>query len=63
MVDDNELKVFYLLVCRSCGDPEKPLPMPFGSAEERGHWAAEHTRGTGHDSWWVYDEPRTVPRG
>jgi len=50
-------KTFYLLVCLECGDPDRPLPIPFGSAAERGKWAAEHTRGTGHDRWIVMDEP------
>jgi hypothetical protein len=45
--------VFYLLVCRECGDGD--LIMPFGSAEERGKWAGAHTSGTGHDRWWVQD--------
>lgn len=44
---------FYLLTCLEC---EPPLPMPFGTAAERGKWAAEHTRGTGHDRWIVKDE-------
>lgn len=52
-----EPKTFYLLVCLECGDPERPLPIPFGSPAERGKWAAEHTRGTGHDRWLVKDEP------
>jgi hypothetical protein len=43
----------YVLVCKEC-DPL--LPMPFASAAERGKWAAEHTRGTGHDKWFVRDE-------
>ena len=51
-------ETFYLLACRECGDPEKPLIMPFGSAADRGKWAAEHTRATGHDRWWVHDEVR-----
>jgi hypothetical protein len=42
---------FYLLVCRECGNGD--LVMPFGSAEERGKWAGGHTRGTGHDRWFV----------
>lgn len=44
----------YLLVCRLCGDGE--LVMPFESAQARGRWAAEHTKGTGHDQWWVCDQ-------
>lgn len=47
---------FYVLVCREC---RPVLPIPFESAEERGRWAAEHTRGTGHDQWFVKDV-RTV---
>lgn len=50
-----EEAMFYLLACRLCGDPEKPLVMPFGSPADRGGWAAEHTRATGHDKWWVKD--------
>lgn len=53
-----EPKVFYL-VCLECGDPERPLPIPFDSAAERGKWAAEHTRGTGHNRWWVKDKTVT----
>jgi hypothetical protein len=44
---------FYLLVCRECGSGD--LVMPFGSQEERGRWAGAHTRGTGHDRWFVTD--------
>ena len=54
-----EPKVFYLLVCFECGDPERPLPILFGSAAERGKWAGEHARGTGHDRWRVKDETAT----
>jgi hypothetical protein len=53
---------FYVLVCRECeGDvpPDRWLPIPFGSPAERGKWAAAHTRATGHDKWWVYDQPET----
>jgi hypothetical protein len=42
-------RLFYLLICRECA----PLVMPFGSQAERGKWAGEHTRGTGHDRWFV----------
>lgn len=48
-----ESGVFYLLVCRECGNGD--LVMPFGSQEERGKWAGAHTRGTGHDRWFVTD--------
>lgn len=43
--------VFYLLVCRECGNGD--LVMPFTSQAERGKWAGAHTRGTGHDRWFV----------
>ncbi len=36
--------MFYLLVCRECDDPERPLPIPFESPAERGKWAAERNR-------------------
>jgi hypothetical protein len=45
----------FVLVCRECGNGD--LVMPFSSAAERGRWAAEHTRGTGHDRWFVKDVP------
>jgi hypothetical protein len=44
-------RTFYLLVCRECGNGD--LVMPFDSPAERGKWAAAHTRGTGHDRWFV----------
>lgn len=47
----------YLLLCLLC---EPPLPMPFGSAEERGKWAAAHRDGAGHDRWCTWDEPQTL---
>lgn len=45
----------YVLVCRLCGDGN--LVMPFESAAARGKWASGHTRGTGHDQWFVKDLP------
>jgi hypothetical protein len=48
MADDG---LFYLLVCRDCGDGD--LVMPFDSPAERGKWAAAHTGATGHDRWFV----------
>ena len=54
----DEPKVFYLLACRECGDPERPLPMPFGDPAERGKWASGHTRLTGHERWLVWEETR-----
>jgi hypothetical protein len=56
--------MFYVLVCRDCGHGN--LPMPFESAEARGKWAAAHTRATGHDRWFVHDQPgasRLAPGG
>jgi len=47
---------FYVLVCRDCGNGD--LPMPFGSTAERGKWAAQHTRATGHENWLVLDQQR-----
>lgn len=47
--------IYYVLICREC---EPLLPMPFSTPEERGRWATEHTFGTGHHSWIVWDEPR-----
>ena len=58
---DEQAKVFYVLICRLCGDPDKPLPMPFESPAERGKWAAAHTAGTGHDSWFVIDQTEDGP--
>lgn len=51
---------FYLLICRVCGDDDLALPMPFDTPRERGQWAAQHRNGTGHDSWRVWDEPRSA---
>jgi len=56
-------EMFYLLACLECGDPENPLPMPFGNPAERGKWASEHTRATGHDRWWVKDHERDDTSG
>ena len=50
--------MFYLLVCLECGEGSDSLLMPFESAEDRGKWASAHTKGTGHDRWWVEDETR-----
>jgi hypothetical protein len=59
-----EEQTFYLLVCRECadGDPDGPPIMPFPSPAARGKWAAAHTKGTGHDRWWVKDERREPGR-
>ena len=55
------MSAWFLLVCRECW-PEATHEsvvgeMPFVSAEERGRWADEHKRGTGHDRWIVLDVP------
>jgi hypothetical protein len=50
--------MWYVLVCRECGNGD--LPMPFESAEARGRWAAAHTKGTGHDRWLVVDQEETA---
>lgn len=47
--------MFYVLACRQCGNGD--LMMPFSSPAERGRWASEHTRATGHDRWFVKDIP------
>lgn len=47
-------RTWYVLWCLDCGGD---VDMPFTSAEERGRWAAAHTRGTGHDRWRVLDVP------
>jgi hypothetical protein len=49
---------FYLLVCRECGNGD--LVMPFGSPAERGKWASGHTKGTGHDRWFVTETDRRL---
>ncbi|HEY6493306.1 MAG TPA: hypothetical protein VIZ43_08545 [Trebonia sp.] len=42
-----------ILVCRDCGDGDDANPLEFGSQAERGRWASQHTRETGHDRWIV----------
>ena len=46
--------MIYVLICRDCGHGD--LPMPFATPEERGKWAAAHTKATGHDRWFVIDK-------
>lgn len=59
-----DARVSYLLNCLECDARcRRPLAMPFGSPAERGKWASEHTRGTGHNRWLVRDEPRPVVSG
>ena len=55
----DEARDFYVLACLECGDPDRPLIMPFSSPAERGKWASEHTKATGHDRWFVKDQPAT----
>lgn len=42
----------FKLACRSCPVPKV---LAFASPAERGGWASEHTRVTGHRSWLVRD--------
>jgi hypothetical protein len=58
MTDEQDQRVYYVLVCRDCGDGDDALPIPFESAAARGRWAAAHTQGTGHDRWLVLDQRR-----
>jgi len=51
-------QTFYLLICRECGNGD--LAMPFGTPDERGKWAGAHTRGTGHDRWFVTEVDRRL---
>jgi hypothetical protein len=53
-------ETFYLLVCRESGNGD--LAMPFDSAADRGKWAAGHTRGTGHDRWFVTESTGRLSR-
>jgi len=41
-----------------CGNGD--LVMPFDSPAERGKWAGAHTRGTGHDRWFVTESTRRL---
>lgn len=52
--------MFYLLICRECGDGD--LVMPFDSPAERGKWAMGHTRGTGHCRWFVTESEHRLSR-
>jgi hypothetical protein len=56
VTDDVAAQFWYVLVCRDCGSGD--LPMPFSSPADRGKWASEHIRATGHDNWFVLDQPR-----
>lgn len=48
-------RTWYILVCRECS-PDLDMPMPFATPKERGEWASDHTRGTGHNNWLVLDQ-------
>jgi hypothetical protein len=56
-------EVVYVLACLLCGDQDHPSLMPFDSPGERSHWAGRHTRATGHDRWFVIDQPASGSRG
>ena len=47
---------WYVVCCRICDGDNVPMPIPFPTPEARGGWCAEHTKGTGHDSWLVIDD-------
>ena len=47
--------MYHVVYCREC-DPDLEVAFPFPTPEARGHWAAEHRRGTGHDKWLVFEE-------
>jgi hypothetical protein len=51
---------YYLLACLECSGPDDPLIMPFESPATRGRWARSHTAATGHDRWYVKDEPHNA---
>lgn len=55
-------EVWYVIICRECNDIEDPVVvvMPFESPEERGKWAADHRRSTGHNRWYVVDQPERL---
>ena len=45
-----------IIVCRTCStDADMVALIPFASWSDRGKWASEHTRGTGHASWLCLD--------
>jgi hypothetical protein len=48
--------IYYVLVCLECDGDGPVTPLPFESADARGRWASEHTKGTGHDRWVVTDQ-------
>lgn len=60
MLDGEPKRLFYLLICRECGDGD--LVMPFDSPAERGKWAAAHTAGTGHQRWFVTESAARLSR-
>jgi hypothetical protein len=40
-------KVFFLAICEECNEGRRPIPMPFGTDEDRERWCEGH-RTTGH---------------
>ncbi len=42
----------YIIICREC-DPDLEAPIPFSEQRERGKYVDEHTKGTGHNSWFI----------
>lgn len=56
--------IFYLIACLPCDeDSGRPLPIPFGDQAERGRWASEHTKATGHDRWRVWTRQQREESG
>jgi hypothetical protein len=59
--DPDMTETWYVILCRVCNpdlEDARNLWMPFETAEARGRWAAEHKRATGHDRWFVIDQPK-----
>jgi Fe-S oxidoreductase len=55
---------WYVLCCNVCdADCGLVTPIPFLSQRERGQWATEHTKGTGHDNWAVLTQKKGEPFG
>jgi len=50
-------KGYWVTCCVAC-DGDHPMPMPFGSLEERENWVSAHTRGTGHNHYIMVDPVR-----
>lgn len=52
MAAETKAPTAYRLACRRC---DKPEVLTFPGPAERGRWASQHTRETGHDQWLVRD--------